>query len=73
MSPNNLSNPADQAWAKMIIQEQNRVVQSAKSLHIIVDAVKNVDHLAKELVDKYSRMDDFDLLKVTAEEISYEE
>ena len=60
---NDLSNPADQSWAKMIVQEQNRVVQSAKYLYHIVNAVKNIDVRAKELVDRRLKQDDFDLLK----------
>lgn len=40
-----------------------KIKQSAQSLHLIVDAVKKVDRLAKELVDKSRQTDDFDLLK----------
>ena len=70
--PNDLSNPADQEWAKMIIQEQNRVVQSAKYLYPIVDAVKNVDRLTRELVDRRLKQDDFDLLKIQEFELPEE-
>lgn len=69
---NDLSNPADQEWAKMIVQEQNRVVQSAKYLYPIVNAVKNIDVRAKELVDRRLKQDDFDLLKTQEFELPEE-
>lgn len=70
--PNDLSLLADQSWAKMMMNTENRVTQSAQSLHLIVDAVKNVNRLAKELVDKSRQTDDFDLLKTQEFELPEE-
>lgn len=47
---------------------QNRVTQCAESLLQLVEAVKNIDLRAKELANA-RKLDDFELLKVTAEEL----
>jgi hypothetical protein len=72
MLDNNLSLPADQSWAKMVQnQGRNRVTECAESLYPIVRAVKNTDLRAKELANA-RKLDDFDLLRVTKEELPEE-
>jgi hypothetical protein len=72
MLDNNLSLPADQSWAKMVQnQGRNRVTECAESLYPIVRAVKNTDLRAKELANARN-LDDFDLLRVTKEELPEE-
>lgn len=69
---NNLSLPADQSWAKMVQdQGRNRVTECAESLYPIVEAVKNIDLRAKELANA-RKLDDFELLRVTKEELPEE-
>jgi hypothetical protein len=66
---NDLSLSADQSWAKMVQnQGRNRVTECAESLYPIVRAVKNIDLRAKELANA-RKLDDFELLRVTAEEL----
>ncbi len=69
MLDNNLTNPADQSWAKIVQnQGRNRVTECAESLYPIVEAVKNTDLREKELANA-RKLDDFELLRVTAEEL----
>jgi len=62
---NNPTNPADQSWAKI---GRNRVTSCAKSLYPVVEAVKKVDLHKKQLANA-RKLDDFELLKVTKEEL----
>lgn len=69
---NDLSLPAAQSWAETIQnQGRNLVTECAESLYPIVEAVKNIDLRAKELANA-RKLDDFELLRVTKEEL-YEE